>query len=119
MGLKVKSGSQGFLKKYVLDGGLCTGCGACVNICPYQVIYQDRTVQLHPCDLDDGHCFAYCPRTQADASALRELLFEAADLTPEIGAVKGYYLSQAADPELRDIVQHGGTVTALLELALS
>jgi coenzyme F420 hydrogenase subunit beta len=111
--------NQKFLKRYVLDEGLCTGCGACVGLCPYQVIYHDRTVQLHHCDLEDGKCYAFCPRTETDLAALRELLFEKDDLTPEIGAVKGYYFSQAVDPELRKIAQHGATVTALLELALA
>jgi coenzyme F420 hydrogenase subunit beta len=117
--LGVKVNNQKFLKKYVLDEGLCTGCGACVGLCPYQVIYHDRTVQLHHCDLEDGKCYAFCPRTETDLAALRELLFEKDDLTPEIGAVKGYYFSQAVDPELRKIAQHGATVTALLELALA
>jgi coenzyme F420 hydrogenase subunit beta len=117
--LRVKVKSQKFLKRYVLDEGLCTGCGACVGLCPYQVIYHDRTVQLHHCDLEDGKCYAFCPRTETDLAALRELLFEKDDLTPEIGAVKGYYFSQAVDPELRKIAQHGATVTALLELALA
>ena len=98
---------------------MCTGCGACVGLCPYQVIYHDRTVQLHNCDLEDGKCYAFCPRTATDLAALRELLFEQDDLTPEIGAVKGYYFSQAVDPELRKIAQHGATVTALMELALA
>jgi len=116
---KIKACSQGFLKKHVLDEGLCTGCGACVNLCPYQVIYHDRTVHLHNCDLEDGQCYAFCPRTATDLDALRALLFEQADLTPEIGAVKCYYFSQAIDPGVRSIAQHGATITALLELALA
>ncbi len=111
--------SQKLLKNNVLDTHLCTGCGACVSLCPYQAIYNDRTIQFHYCDLADGKCHAYCPRTPTDFDRLRELLFEAADLTPEIGALKAYYLTRAADPELRAVVQHGGTVTALLELALA
>jgi len=117
LGVKIKS--QKFLKRSVLDEGLCTGCGACAGLCPYQVIYHDRTVQLHQCDLENGKCYAFCPRTATDFTALRELLFEQNDLTPEIGAVKGYYFSQATDPKLRKIAQHGATVTALLELALA
>lgn len=115
---KAKVSSQGFLKKHVLEEGLCTGCGACVSLCPYQVIYRDRTVQLHSCDLDDGKCYAFCPRTETHLIALKNLLFDPIDMTPEIGAVKGYYFSRANDPQLRDIAQHGATVTALLELAL-
>jgi coenzyme F420 hydrogenase subunit beta len=118
MNSKVKAGSQSFLRKHVLDEGLCTGCGACVNLCPYQVIYHDRTVQLHNCDLEDGNCYAFCPRTPGDLAALKKLLSESDDLTTEIGAVKGYYFSRAVDPELRKIAQHGATVTALMELAL-
>lgn len=118
MGSKIKAGSQAFLKKYVLEEGLCTGCGACVSICPYQVIYHDRTVQLHSCDLKEGKCYAFCPRTATDLAALKKLLFMPEDMTPEIGAVKGYYFSRAVDPKLRDVAQHGATVTALLELAL-
>jgi coenzyme F420 hydrogenase subunit beta len=119
MGSKAKAGSQEFLKKHVLDKGLCTGCGACVNLCPYQVIYHDRTVQLHKCDLEDGKCYSFCPRAATDLTALRKLLFEQYDMTPEIGAVKGYYFTQAVDPELRAAAQHGATVTVLMELALA
>ena len=110
--------SQKILKKEVLDGGLCTGCGACVGLCPYQVIYHDRTVQLHTCDLENGKCYDFCPRTSTDLNELRNMLFDAGDLTPETGAVKGYYFSRATDRQLREDAQHGGTVTALMELAL-
>ena len=54
-----KLSCQDLLKKDVLELGLCTGCGACVGFCPYQVIYHDRTVQLHRCDLDEGKCYAF------------------------------------------------------------
>ena len=111
--------SQKLLKNNVLDTQLCTGCGACVSLCPYQAIYNDRTVQLHYCDLTEGKCHVYCPRTPTDFESLRQLLFDAKDLTPEIGAVKAYYLTRAADPEIREAAQHGGTVTALMELALA
>lgn len=110
--------SQKILKKEVLEGGLCTGCGACVGLCPYQVIYHDRTVQLHACDLENGKCYDFCPRVSTDLNELRNMLFDAGDVTPEAGAVKGYYFSRATDHRLRKDAQHGGTVTALLELAL-
>ena len=117
--MRKKHGSQAKLKKDVLEQSLCTGCGACVGLCPYQVVYADRTVQLFDCDLHDGKCYAFCPRTPADHQQIRESLFNVDELTPEIGAVKGYYLSRAADSQLRAKAQHGGTVTALLELAMA
>jgi coenzyme F420 hydrogenase subunit beta len=117
--MRKKLGSQTKLKKDVLERSLCTGCGACVSICPYQVIYSDRTVQLFDCDLQDGKCYAFCPRTPADYGSIRESLFNVDELTSEIGAVKGFYLTRAADPDLRARAQHGGTVTALLETAMA
>lgn len=114
-----KLNSQSLLEKNVLQSGLCTGCGACVGLCPYQVIYNDRTVQLHSCDLFSGKCQAFCPRLEVNLTSLRDYLFDFRDLTPEIGAVKNYYICRAADSRLREIAQHGGTVTALMELALA
>lgn len=106
------------LQEMVQNAQLCTGCGACVGLCPYQVIYNDQTIVLHPCDLKEGRCYAFCPRTPTDYEALRKQLFDEADLTPELGAVKGFYIARAADKQLRGQAQHGGTVTALLTLAL-
>lgn len=117
--MKKQSASQAKLKKDVLEQGLCTGCGACVGLCPYQVIHCDRTVQLFDCDLSDGKCHAFCPRTPWDYAGMREKLFSSADLTPEIGAVAKFVLTRAADPDLRARAQHGGTVTALMEAAMS
>src|SRR5208283_189350 len=106
------------LQEKVLKAHLCTGCGACVNLCPYQVIYNDQTIVLHPCDLKEGRCYAFCPRTPTDYDALRKLLFDEADMTPEIGPVKGFCIARAADQQARKQAQHGGTVTALMSLAI-
>ena len=113
-----KPGSQARLKKNVLEKELCTGCGACVGLCPYQVIFKDHTVQLFDCDLQEGRCFTFCPRTPVDQGEIRRRFFDHQDLTPEIGAVKGFFITRAADPDLRKQAQHGGTVTALLEIAM-
>ncbi|MFH1079048.1 MAG: Coenzyme F420 hydrogenase/dehydrogenase, beta subunit C-terminal domain [Pseudomonadota bacterium] len=102
----------------VRDAGLCTGCGACVNLCPYQVFYHDRTIVLNPCDIKAGRCHAFCPRTPVDLEALRERFFEASEFTPEIGPVKAFYITRATDARLLRKAQHGGTVSALMSLAL-
>jgi coenzyme F420 hydrogenase subunit beta len=107
------------LEEQVLKQDLCTGCGACVGICPYQAAYQDRTVILFPCDIQNGRCYAFCPRTPADSAALGEKLFGIEELTPEIGAVKAFYIVRAKDESLRAEAQHGGAVTALMTLALA
>ncbi len=110
-------GGQKELEREVLRAGRCTGCGACVNICPYQASYRDRTVVLHACDLSQGRCWAACPRTPADLQALRQR-FAGADWTPELGPFRGLYVTRAADEAIRRRSQHGGTVSALVALAL-
>jgi coenzyme F420 hydrogenase subunit beta len=106
------------LHKEIREAQFCTGCGACVNLCPYHASYQDQVVMLHSCDLKTGGCYAFCPRTPTDLEALRKLLFSSKDLTPEIGAVKAFYIVRAADAAIRSGAQHGGTVTTLMSLAL-
>jgi len=106
------------LQKRVLETGLCTNCGACVNLCPYAVSYKDNTIILDPCGRQEGRCYAFCPRTPTDLEALRKQLFDSADITLELGPMKGFYMTRAADPEIRKSSQHGGTVTILITLAL-
>ncbi|MBN1818647.1 MAG: Coenzyme F420 hydrogenase/dehydrogenase, beta subunit C-terminal domain [Sedimentisphaerales bacterium] len=109
---------QQALHEEVGQTSLCTGCGACVNLCPYHAVHEDQIVMLHGCDIKEGRCYAYCPRTPTDMDALRKLLFNAEDMTREVGAVKGFYITRAADESKRATAQHGGTVTALMTLAM-
>jgi len=111
-------GGQKELEEQVLGAGLCTGCGACVSLCPYQTIYHDRTVVLHSCDLAQGRCYAACPRTPTDLGSLRSGLYNETDCTPELGALKGFFITRTTDEGARRRAQHGGTVTALMALAL-
>jgi coenzyme F420 hydrogenase subunit beta len=111
--------TQKKVKEQVIKNDLCTGCGACVHLCPYFEHYRDKTVILHECGGTDGRCYAYCPRTPVNLTALREKLFSPADLTLEIGAVKGFYMTRSVDNAVREAAQHGGTVSTLMALALS
>jgi len=113
-----KLAGQKYLRERVIDAGLCTSCGACVGLCPYFASTRDRTVLLHDCDRDQGRCFAFCPRTPTDLESLRRSLFDPADLTPELGALKGFHVTRAAEERTRAAAQHGGTVTGLISLAL-
>ena len=79
---------------------------------------NDRTAILDECTITDGSCMDICPRTPTDLPVLTSLLFEEKDITPEAGAIKGFYITRAADEKIRKNAQHGGTVTALINLAL-
>ena len=53
-----------------------------------------------------------------DLDALRRQFFPQETILPEIGPFRGLYLTRAADESIRAHAQHGGTMTALVELAL-
>jgi len=110
--------AQAGLRRNVLDSGSCTGCSACVGLCPYQDFHRDETVVLHARDRDFGRCYRYCPRTPTDFEAVRESLFAASEWIPGVGACRGLYLTRATAPEPCRSAQHGGTVSALMALAL-
>ena len=115
---KKENQGQAWIKNQVMDQGLCTGCAACVGLCPYQKFYRDQTAIIHECDRTWGRCSAYCPRGQVDLDGLRQAMFDAGDFTPELGAVKRLYMTRASDLRVRDRAQHGGTVSTLVTLAL-
>ena len=102
----------------VLQKDLCTSCGACQGLCPYWESWHGRTIANFDCDRSDGRCQRFCPRMPTDLAALREKAFPGEQIVPELGPFRGLYLTRAADPEIRARAQHGGTVTALMELAL-
>lgn len=118
MKYKIQIKGQKELRAEVMETGLCTYCGACVNLCPYQAAYQDNLIIIDPCDRQQGRCYAFCPRTLTNLEVLRSAIFYAREFTPELGPIRGFYITRAADPQIRTKSQHGGTVTTLLSFAL-
>ena len=106
------------LDTQVIRPGLCTGCGACQGMCPYWDSVEGRTICYFDCERPDGRCQRFCPRMPTDLDALRQQFFPADTIIPEIGPFRGLYLTRAADPTIRANAQHGGTMTALVELAI-
>ena len=83
MGKNTYIRGQKELMEEVHDTGLCTGCGACVNLCPYYATSMDKTVVKDVCDRATGRCYAFCPRTPTDLESIRKQLFDPKDLIPE------------------------------------
>jgi coenzyme F420 hydrogenase subunit beta len=63
---------QNELQEMVLNTGLCTGCGACIDLCPYLRSYRGKTAILFPCTLTQGKCFAFCPKVEVDLDKLSQ-----------------------------------------------
>jgi coenzyme F420 hydrogenase subunit beta len=110
-------GSQA-LQEEVRAQRLCTLCGACAGMCPYHVPYRGRMVTLDDCNLAQGRCYAFCPRTPADLNLLNQTVFGAPYPASELGTAWEVLMSRAADGVLRSRVQYGGTVSALVAFAL-
>ncbi len=102
------------LKKDVWDTGLCSGCGACVAVCPADGLYFEAgkgaaspvstgTCKEDPDGVPCGVCYAVCPRAPGE---VREML--------------GEYNSALAAKAAFEIPrrQSGGAVTAILASAL-
>jgi coenzyme F420 hydrogenase subunit beta len=98
----------------VISKGLCIGCGACVELCPYFRNHRGATVQLFGCTSGSGRCFAYCPKIEVDLDELSGGTYSSNPL--------GNYLSiktaKAGDKAGKASAQAGGTVTAIIESAI-
>jgi len=116
MSLEVKGCRE--LQSEVLARDLCTLCGACVGMCPYLVAYRGRIVALDECNLAQGRCYVFCPRTPLDLDLLSQTVFGVPYAADEPGTVQEIVMARARDEGIRSKAQFGGTVTALASFAL-
>lgn len=102
----------------VIGRDLCTLCGACTSLCPYLRSFEGRIVNLNQCDLTEGRCFRYCPRTEVDLEDIHQKVFKHVYKDIEMGPFRRVLMSRAADKGFRDRAQSGGAVSILLDFAL-
>ena len=98
----------------MLKSGLCCSCGACIGLCPYFLVMQERVALTEPCGLAEGRCYDICPRTPTDLNALNRQVFGRDRDDFALGSHQAVLMSQARDEAVRSRGQYGGTVTALL-----
>jgi coenzyme F420 hydrogenase subunit beta len=106
------------LKQYVLDARLCTGCGACIDLCPYYRSHRGKTAVLFPCVVDEGRCFAYCPKVEVDLDMVSRHLFGKPYDADPLGSYQSISAARAGDRLKHVAPQAGGVVSALMYFAL-
>jgi len=106
------------LREMVLNGNLCTGCGACINLCPYFKSYKGKTAILFPCTLSQGRCFAYCPKVEVNLDELSHKFFGRPYDDDPLGSYQSIMISRAGEKIKRAAFQAGGTVSAIIYFAM-
>jgi coenzyme F420 hydrogenase subunit beta len=97
---------------------LCIGCGACVDLCPYFKNYKGKTSQLFPCNLEQGRCFAYCPKAEVDLNELNHKIRRVDYDGSPLGPYREVLASRAGNQMAKGAFQAGGTVSSLMAFAL-
>ncbi len=110
------------LEYEVIDGGLCSACGACVAVCPSGClrIVDERPTLLEGCKPEECNaCYLACPRVSLPLAELKSLIFnDGQSYEDGLGEFLGVYAARASDPKVLERGQDGGAVTALLSYAL-
>jgi coenzyme F420 hydrogenase subunit beta len=102
----------------VIKKGLCIGCGACVDLCPYFKNYKGKTTMIFPCTLPQGRCHAYCPKAEVDLDELSSRYRGAPYEGNALGHYRDIVTSRAGDKMDKGPFQAGGTVSSLMAFAL-
>ena len=108
---------SGELLEDVHKRDLCIGCGACVDLCPYFKNFKGKTSQLFPCTLEQGRCFAYCPKAEVDLNELTRRMWDADYDGSPLGPYRKVLASRAGKQMPQGVFQSGGTVTSLITFA--
>ncbi len=106
------------LEEKVFSQDLCAICGACLSLCPYLRSWKGRVVKLDDCNLEEGRCFAYCPRTKIDLDEVYQEIFGKNYDEIEVGPARKIMMARAKDPIFTKKAQTGGVVSTLIDFAL-
>ncbi|MEM3663746.1 MAG: Coenzyme F420 hydrogenase/dehydrogenase, beta subunit C-terminal domain [Candidatus Jordarchaeales archaeon] len=111
---------------FVVESGLCAGCGTCYSFCPNNAIriiknskngFLIATVDEKKCS-KCGICVEVCPGFSFDFEKTRRELFKENKVNFFVGPYLNAYLGYSTDHDIRYMSSSGGLVTALLLFAL-
>jgi coenzyme F420 hydrogenase subunit beta len=97
--------------------GLCSGCGACTVVCPFNVIKLVRTAELNAPQIEEAACSdcQLCLTTCPGYDNYQRFPFETGDDIDESKQIiRKAFICHATDSTIRSESSSGGYVTALL-----
>ncbi len=108
----------------VVNSQMCSGCGLCDPLCPFDAISMHLTAQgvwepevdFDSCTLCE-YCLKVCGRYEFDYEKVRKAAFGDAEFHNLIGHHLQCYRGHSSDQGLRLRSSSGGAVTTLLQLA--
>ena len=106
------------LEKEVIKTGLCTLCGACVGLCPYFRAYQGKVVVMDNCNLSQGRCYSFCPRTPSNLDEVNQSLYGTSYPGDALGTLRQVVMAKSLDTATLANSQYGGVASTLVALAL-
>ena len=107
---------QSKLIREVIDKGICVSCGGCVGLCPYFSYFNGKVTVMDRCTLTTGNCIQVCPMANYNIGELKKSVLGIGE--DPLGPYRDVLAARAKDPDIRNSGQYGGTVSALLILAL-
>jgi len=107
------------LLRDVHERGLCVGCGACVDLCPYFRNHKGKTAMLFPCDMPRGRCHAHCPKAEVDFDALSLQMWGKPYAGSPIGRYRRAIAAKAGKKMPDGPFQVGGVVSAIMAFSLT
>lgn len=107
----------GFREKH-----LCTRCGTCVGVCPFEAIRLDEeyypVLSVDKCT-ECGLCGKLCPGSAVQFNALSRQVFDCDDDGTFDGHILQTFIGHASDSDLHEKGTGGGIVTAIMASMLS
>jgi len=115
-------GFEETLLESVISKNKCTGCGACVTICPFNVLdYHEKPELVNECKTC-GICAKVCPRydySQPEMEKMEKMIFgRERKENEEFGVYQKILVAQSTDKKILSVCQDGGVATSLLVCAM-
>lgn len=100
----------------VVGKGVCSGCGACVVVCPINALsyMEERPVLTSECN-DCGVCILACGRFRFDLNELERFVFgKVRSQEQSFGIYEQLFATRSKDEDVLKVCQDGGLVSSLL-----